>query len=209
MIEDEAAYQPNYVQTETTSDPICNSAGCSQYLHSWVPPLGYDVDYHVPSFGPDPDMVGTMKSIEIGEVAHEHKLVMGTADSAAQWHNVAKDTLYNYDPELDEEMKYTADHLSQSQLNRGHKWVIEDEPVWTPNYIQLEEEPVTVWRSQAQTKSDFNDACNSDHCVQSAWYKAKLDEIVQYPTPHLDEDVTTTMGHEAAASTEVGHVWNV
>ena len=61
------------------------------------------MDYPVPSFGPDPDMVGTARAIEIGEAAHSHKLIMGTAESQAKWHNVAKDTQYNFAPDLDED----------------------------------------------------------------------------------------------------------
>jgi hypothetical protein len=62
------------------SDPICSSAGCTQYAHKKTP-LGYDIDYPVPNFGPDPDNAATMRSIEIGEAAHGHKLVMGTPES--------------------------------------------------------------------------------------------------------------------------------
>ena len=93
------------------SDPICSSAGCTQFAHK-VTPLGYDLDYPVPSHGPDPDMVATQRSIEIGEAAHAHKLIMGTAESQAKWHNVAKDTPYNFAPDLDEDMTHTAKHLT-------------------------------------------------------------------------------------------------
>ena len=67
-----------------------------------------------------------MNSIAIGERAHAHKLIMGTPESKAKYHNVAKDTLYDYNPELDEEMKYTAAHLGNTETLLGHQWVIED-----------------------------------------------------------------------------------
>merc|ERR1719213_1502206 len=38
------------------SDPICSSAGCTQYAHKKTP-LGYPIDYPVPYHGPDPDML--------------------------------------------------------------------------------------------------------------------------------------------------------
>ena len=50
------------VQTEATSDPICSSAGCTQYQHKKTP-LGYPVDYFVPNFGPDPENAATMNSM--------------------------------------------------------------------------------------------------------------------------------------------------
>ena len=91
-----------------------------------TPRLGYPIDYPVPNHGPDPDMVATQRSIEIGEAAHAHKLIMGTPESKAKWHNVAKDTDYNFAPDLDEDMVHTAKHLADTQTRLGHQWVIED-----------------------------------------------------------------------------------
>ena len=173
------------------------------------------MDYPVPSFGPDPDMVGTARAIEIGEAAHSHKLIMGTAESQAKWHYVAKDTHYNFAPDLDEEVAATAKHLTDTQSRLGHTWVIEDEAAYQPNYAQLrvdnaDEEPVSI---MLQIGSDNNDACSSDMCFHSLWYQKQLegegsDNIVQYPHPPLDEDVTRTLAHETEASEEVGHVWD-
>jgi hypothetical protein len=67
-----------------------------------------------------------MNSIRIGEETHGHKLVMATPESQAKWHNVAKDTMYNFAPALDEDMIATDKHLTLSQDMLGHKWVIED-----------------------------------------------------------------------------------
>jgi hypothetical protein len=83
------------------SDPICSTAGCTQYAHpapkdSVIEPPPAAVDYFVPSFGKDPDMAGTMNSIKIAEDMNKHKLIMGTPESKAKWHNVAKDTLYDF-----------------------------------------------------------------------------------------------------------------
>jgi len=171
-----------FVQTAATSDPICSSAGCTQYAHKKTP-RGYDIDYFVPNFGADPEVATVMDSIALGEKAHAHKLVMGTPESRAKWHNVAKDTLYDYDPELDEDMKYTATHLGDTEDRLGHKWVIED--------VQLPEGSVV------QINSDNQDACSSEKCFHSNWYQKQLDKIVQYPTPTLDEDVVKTLDHEA------------
>merc|ERR1712178_67085 len=102
------------------SDPICSSSGCTQYKHKKTP-RGYPIDYPVPSFGSDPEIDATASSIAIGEAAHSHKLVMGTPESKAKWHNVAKDTQYNYAPELDEDVAHTAKHLGDTETRLKHK----------------------------------------------------------------------------------------
>ena len=89
------------------------------------------VDYPVPSFGKDPDMEATMNSIRIGEEQVSHKLVMGTAESKAKWHNVAKDTLYNYYPALDKDVVDTQHHLAASEARLGS------------SFVQLGSDPIT------------------------------------------------------------------
>lgn len=49
------------------SDPICNSSGCTQYKHKHQKP-DHDVDYPVPSYGPDQDIATTQKNIADLEV---------------------------------------------------------------------------------------------------------------------------------------------
>jgi hypothetical protein len=100
---------PNFVLTQ--SDPICSSAGCGQYAHP-APPAGPPMDYPVPNFGKDPDMSGTWNSLEIAEKMNNHKLIMGTPESKAKWHNVAKDTLYDYHPALDKDVISTNKHIA-------------------------------------------------------------------------------------------------
>jgi len=53
------------------SDPICGSAGCV-YNHK-KKPLGYPINYPVPSYGADPDIAGTADSIDIAEKMYDHK----------------------------------------------------------------------------------------------------------------------------------------
>ena len=60
-------------------------------------------------------MVGTLDSIAIGEKMNKHKFIMGTADSKAKWHNVAKDTLYNYYPKLDSDVIVTNRNLDAAE----------------------------------------------------------------------------------------------
>jgi len=62
------------------------------------------VDYPVPNLGQDEDIKTTANSIAIAEATTKHTIVMGTPESKAKWHNVAKDVLYNYNPSLDKDV---------------------------------------------------------------------------------------------------------
>lgn len=53
-------------QVNTESDPICSSAGCSQYKHK-QPSLGYDINYPVPNFGEDRDITDSKNSLSLVE----------------------------------------------------------------------------------------------------------------------------------------------
>ena len=82
------------------SDPICNSSGCTQYKHP-KKKLGYELDYKVPNFGVDPDVVTNFHSLDIAEGRLNHKLSLGTEESKEKYHNPAKDVDYDFKPELD------------------------------------------------------------------------------------------------------------
>lgn len=91
------------------SDPIGSSIGITQYLHPKDEEeeklaKGYTVVHH----GPDPEIMAADKALTDAEGIVGHKLVMGTKESKAQWHNVSKDTPYNFHPELDEDIAFTA-----------------------------------------------------------------------------------------------------
>jgi hypothetical protein len=51
---------------ETKSDPICSSAGCTQYKHK-KKDLGYKINYFVPHFGTDNDINDNFASIKTAE----------------------------------------------------------------------------------------------------------------------------------------------
>ena len=60
----------NAIQLEkdknSKDDPICGSAGCTQYLHPPAKP-GYPMDYFVPNFGVDHDIIHTENSAKQAE----------------------------------------------------------------------------------------------------------------------------------------------
>lgn len=113
------------LQLDESSDPICSSAGCSQYKHKKTP-LGYPINYPVPNLGTDKDILDSHSNLKNAEDTLSHKLEMGTKESKARRHNVAKDTNYDFAPKLDSDIRATQKHLSDTQTKLGHHWVIED-----------------------------------------------------------------------------------
>lgn len=55
------------------SDPICNSAGCTQYKHK-KKDRGYDINYFVPNFGRDHEINANHDSLEWAEKQNNHKM---------------------------------------------------------------------------------------------------------------------------------------
>ena len=50
-----------------SSDPICNSAGCTQYKHPDSKEASYPMDYGVPHFGMDRDIQGSLENLAVAE----------------------------------------------------------------------------------------------------------------------------------------------
>jgi hypothetical protein len=117
------------------SDPIEGSVG-GQYGHpapnlakaEHPPPAA--VDYPVPNLGKDTDLKTTDNSIAIAEEMTGHKLKMGTPESKAKWHNVAKDTLYDYHPSLDKDVVSTNKNIADAEDTLNHVMVqMKDDPI--------------------------------------------------------------------------------
>ena len=53
-----------------TSDPICNSSGCTQYLHPHRD--DYPINYFVPDFGKDHDLTAQDKHVDAAEARLGH-----------------------------------------------------------------------------------------------------------------------------------------
>ena len=88
------------------SDPICSSAGCTQYKHV-KKDLGYKINYPVPNFGGDHDIVDNHSSLDWAERSLNH---------IWQWKKKAPGAdpvLYNdggpMDPELVDSFKHLRD----------------------------------------------------------------------------------------------------
>lgn len=90
--------------------------------------------------------------------------------SKAKRRNKAKDTLYNFNPHVDADIRTTAKNLVDTEKVLNHHWVIED--------VQLD--------SDVKTESD--PICSSVGCTQ---YKHKMKSLpydINYPVPNFGED---------------------
>jgi len=108
-------YQLN-VQLE--SDPICSSAGCTQYKFP-KKDLGYELDYPVPNLGQDRDIKANFNSLKIAEKINKH-----------QWNfelqkppiNPAKKTMYNFAAPLDGDIIDSQQNLHNTENALGHEY---------------------------------------------------------------------------------------
>jgi len=182
-------YEPwTFVQTETSSDPICHSAGCTQYKHKKKDP-GYDMDYPVPDLGVDRDIQANHEDLAVAEGMLKHKLIMGTDESKEKWKNPAKKTEYDYSPKLDRDMRDAATNLDLVEGKLGHKY----EP-W--NFVQTEVESDPI--------------CSSAGCNQYKHPKKDPGYDMDYPVPNLgiDRDIQDHNENLPIAEKIVGHHWN-
>jgi len=71
------------VRLGSKSDPICSSAGCTQYEHP-KKDLGYKQDYFVPHFGADHDIVTNNQNVAQAEAVLKHTFTP-TQDEDGEW----------------------------------------------------------------------------------------------------------------------------
>ena len=170
---------PSLVQTDaninTESDPICSSAGCTQYKHK-KKDLGYKINYSVPNFGRDHDINDNFASLKTAEGMIGHTFQIGTAASKEKWANKAKDTDYDFNPALDGDVISTMKNLDDTEKALGHKWVIQD--------VQLDSD-IKV-DSEAEAKSD--PICSSAGCTQYKHKQKGLGYKINYFVPNFGAD---------------------
>jgi len=62
------------------------------------------MDYFVPNFGMDKDVLNTEEDERVATALVGHAWSFKTPESWEKWRNRAKDSDYNFAPELDEDM---------------------------------------------------------------------------------------------------------
>jgi len=165
------------------SDPICSSAGCSQYKQPEGPP-SHPMDYKVPNFGMDHDILATETDEKVAAALVGHAWAFKTPESWEKWRNRAKDTDYNFDPKLSEDMVTNANSvkIAENQYDKN---------------IEL-----------VQTQDD---PCYSSlgNCLQTLPPKGGLGYPIDYKVPSYgpDPDMAATMEDEKIASAMIGHAW--
>ena len=95
------------------SDPICNSAGCTQYLHPKKD--DFKKNYFVPSFGRDHDINVNFNSLKVAE----KQLGKWDFPTGAEKRKIIE---YPTDLPLDEDIIASEKNLKSSEEILGHKW---------------------------------------------------------------------------------------
>ena len=177
------------------SDPICSSSGCDQYKHK-KKERGYKINYPVPNFGVDTDITASDASLELAEGMKSHKLNMGTEESKAKWHNVAKDVDYNFAPKLDGDVITTHKNLADSESNLGHHWALA---------VQLNSE----LGSDLNLESD--PICSSAGCTQYKHKKKELGYKINYSVPNfgVDNDINENFASLKTAEGMIEHKFQI
>ena len=102
------------------SDPICSSAGCTAYKQPEGPPQ-HPMDYFVPNFGMDHDVLATEANEKVASALVGHAWAFKTPESWEKWRNRAKDVDYNFDPALDQNMNDSLNSLGIAENQYGRK----------------------------------------------------------------------------------------
>ena len=169
------------------SDPICSSAGCSQYKQPEGPP-DHPMDYKVPNFGMDKEIIGSIDDEKVASALVGHAWAFKTPESWEKYRNRAKDTDYNFAPELSEEMKTSLNSakIAENQLDKPFNW----------DFVVTEMK---------------DDPCYSSlgNCLQTLPPTEGAGYPMDYKVPSFgpDPDMVGTMANEKIASTMIGHAW--
>jgi len=169
------------------SDPICSSAGCSQYKQPEGGP-DHPMNYFVPNFGMDRDVLATEANEKVASALIGHAWAFKTPESWEKYRNRAKDTEYNFDPELSEEAKTS---LNSTKIAENQK----DTPFnWDFVVTEMKDDP-----------------CYSSlgTCIQTLPPSEDAGYPMDYKVPHFgpDPDMVGTMENEKIASAMIGHAW--
>tara|TARA_B110000285_G_scaffold221619_1_gene274821 strand:+ start:151 stop:537 length:387 start_codon:yes stop_codon:yes gene_type:complete len=117
------SFMQSGVDIQMESDPICSSAGCSQYKQPEGPPQ-HPMDYFVPNFGMDKDIIATETDEKVASALVGHAWSFKTPESWEKWRNRAKDVDYNFDPALSGDMVTSLDNMNNAtqQYGPNYKW---------------------------------------------------------------------------------------
>jgi len=184
------------LQVESTleSDPICSSAGCTQYKHKHKK-LPYPIDYPVPNFGVDRDIVDNDVDLKVAEGITGHHWNFELLKPPV---NPAKKTIYNGAPKLDEDIIDSRVNLKSTETKLNHKFVLDSDDVQLDAKVNVD----------AEVESD--PICSSAGCVQYLHKHKKLPYPINYPVPNfgVDRDIIDNGVDLKVAEGITGHHWD-
>ena len=77
------------------------------------------MDYFVPNFGRDTDIITTFNSLDKAEELRKHRWNLDP-----DWKKKPDDpVLWNFDQDLDDDIEMTNEHLAEAEKKLKHKWV--------------------------------------------------------------------------------------
>jgi len=192
-------------QVSLESDPICSSAGCTQYEHPKLET--HPMDYFVPNFGPDHEAVRDAdSSLAIAEKQLNHKLVIPE--------KVEHDKDY-FVPHFGVDADILASQASETQASDtlNHSWT----PTQDKNGFWNVPQPFDN-KSYTYADSDINvqlsadvqsdPICSSAGCTQYEHPKLETHPM-DYPVPNfgVDHDVLANHNSLEIAEKQLGHKW--
>jgi hypothetical protein len=177
-------------------DPFCPSSGCP------VPkPLKdeHPMNYKVQNLGMDREILNSLENVPIAEGLVGHKWTsMGSEENKKKFHNVAKDTLYDFDPKLSHEIIVSKSNLNEAEEKLKKKFEL----------VQLSR-PIIIQDVMLENGSD--PICSSAGCVQYLFpeLKDKEDYPMNYKVPNLgmEREILNSLENIPVAEGLVGHKW--
>lgn len=83
------------------------------------------MNYPVPNLGMDREILNSIENVPIAEGLVGHKWTsMGTEENKKKLHNVAKDTLYDFEPKLSHEIVISVDNLKDAEKKLDHEYTL-------------------------------------------------------------------------------------
>ena len=200
------------------SDPICSSAGCTQYTHP-KKAAAYPMNYPVPNNGVDYDVLDNANSIKVAEDIVGHKWDFKFKPTPV---NPAKKVLYDDKPELDGNIIDSLANMNATEYKKQHVLNLNNPAPAFKNFVNNTEPYNSTYNFggdySAPVHTPVNDLvqlgsdpiCSSAGCTQYKHPKKKAAYPMNYPVPNFgkDRDIIDNFDDLKVAEGIVGHNWN-
>jgi hypothetical protein len=203
--------------------------------HKWTgatfkKPKGHPVDYPVPNFGVDHDILTTQNNLKAAEKSTGH--TWQTASFKAQKEPPINYFVPNFG--MDRDIQFTLDHAQMSESKLKHKWTIPkekpaDPPMnyYVPNFGMDKDiadslshtasaerkfgkfDPENLAQTESDIKMGSDPICSSAGCNQYKFPKKDLGYDLDYPVPNLgqDREIKANFNSLKKAEQIVHHNW--